>query len=279
MKKYHKINPFWTYSRSERLGIAILTIGILTNAMIKWQNSVLLKEKIHQINTEVIAQPSVKDTIPVKPKDEPKSEEQSLTHYKPKKKKIRKINLAISTAEDLIEQNIDSSLSHKIIQEKDNYNSWRSLCINDPKCKQLLDNKQLYYWIDQSTLKIDINEADSTTFKQLKGIGSVLSKRIIKYRTKLGGFIHTKQLQEVWGLNPETFDQISTKIFIGKKPDKLILNKHPKQFTNHPYLPYSTKDKIVNYLKFNSKDTIYIKELNLPYLSDTVIIKLSDYFE
>lgn len=279
MKKYHKINPFWTYSRSERLGIAILTIGILTNAMFKWQNSVLLKEKIRKINTEVIAQPTVKDSLPEEPNHKPRSKEQSLTYSKPPKNKIRKINLALSTAEDLIKQNIDSSLSYKIIQEKDNYNSWRSLCINDPKCKQLLDNKQLYYWIDQSTLQIDINEADSTTFKQLKGIGSVLSKRIIKYRIKLGGFIHTKQLLEVWGLSPETFDQIRTKIFIGKKPDKLFLNMHPKQFTNHPYLPYTTRNKITNYLKFNTKDTIYIKELDLPYLSDTTIIKLSDYFE
>ena len=90
MKKYHKINPFWTYSRSERLGIAILTIGILTNALFKWQNSVLLKEKIRKINTEVIAQPTVKDTLPEEPNHKPISKEQSLTHYKPKKKKIRK---------------------------------------------------------------------------------------------------------------------------------------------------------------------------------------------
>ena len=279
MKNYHKINPFWTYSRSERLGIAILTIGILINAMIKWQNSVLLKEKIHKINTEIIARPTVKDTLPVEPKAKPKSEKQSFTQAKPSRNKIRKINLALSTAEDLINQNIDSSLSHEIIQQKDNYNSWRSLCSKDPKCKQLLENKQLYYWIDQSTLRIDINKADSTVFKQLKGIGSILSKRIIKYRAKLGGFIHTKQLLEVWGLNPETFNQISTKVFIGKKPDKVFLNKHSEKFINHPYLPYKSKDKITSYLKFNSKDTLYILELNLPYLSDSTINKLSDYFE
>lgn len=279
MKKYHKINPFWTYSRSERLGIAILTIGILINAVFKWQNSVLLKEKIHKINTEIIVKTIIEDTLPAEPKSKPIYKEQGHSFFKSKEKKTTKINLAISNAEDLIEQNIDSSLSHKIIQQKDNYNSWRNLCLNDPKCKELLDNKQLYYWIDQSSLKIDINEADSTTFKQLKGIGSVLSKRIIKYRTKLGGFINTKQLLEVWGLSPETFEQISTKVFIGKKPNKVFINKHPEKFTNHPYLPYTTKDKISNFLKFNLKDTIYIEELDLPYLSDATILKLSDYFE
>lgn len=55
---------------------------------------------------------------------------------------------------------------------------------------------------------IDINRADTTQFQALPGIGSVLSNRIIKYRTHLGGFTHIGDLRKVYGLSPETFEKI-----------------------------------------------------------------------
>ena len=41
---------------------------------------------------------------------------------------------------------------------------------------------------------IDLNIADTLTLKKLKGVGSVYSNRIIKYRDLLGGFSNKRQL-------------------------------------------------------------------------------------
>lgn len=60
---------------------------------------------------------------------------------------------------------------------------------------------------------IDINLSDSLTLVKLPGIGPVLSARIIKYRSFLGGFARIAQLKEVYGLPVETFDQIKGRIF------------------------------------------------------------------
>ena len=52
--------------------------------------------------------------------------------------------------------------------------------------------------------QFEINAADTLNFRTLKGIGEVLSSRIVKYRKLLGGFYSTHQLTEVYGVEPET---------------------------------------------------------------------------
>ncbi|MEM9858315.1 MAG: helix-hairpin-helix domain-containing protein, partial [Bacteroidota bacterium] len=54
-------------------------------------------------------------------------------------------------------------------------------------------------YIKKVIARFDINEADTTQLKQLKGIGSVFSRRILKYRKLLGGFVTSDQLSEVYG--------------------------------------------------------------------------------
>lgn len=56
--------------------------------------------------------------------------------------------------------------------------------------------------------KIYVNQADSTEWEALPGIGAKLSSRIVKYRTSLGGFSDLEQIKNVFGLKPETYELI-----------------------------------------------------------------------
>lgn len=49
---------------------------------------------------------------------------------------------------------------------------------------------------------IDVNRADSEQLQQLNGIGPVLAKKIIDYRTKNGYFQTIKDLTNVHGIGP-----------------------------------------------------------------------------
>lgn len=60
---------------------------------------------------------------------------------------------------------------------------------------------------------IDLNSCDTTELISLPGIGSVLSVRIIKYRNLLGGYAAVNQLNEVYGLPPETYDLIKERVY------------------------------------------------------------------
>jgi len=83
---------------------------------------------------------------------------------------------------------------------------------------------------------IELNAADTTELKKLKGIGSAFAKRIVKFRDLLGGFVNKDQLLEVYGFDKEKFDLVASQITIDASEIKKIninsasvetLKKHP----------------------------------------------------
>ncbi len=97
---------------------------------------------------------------------------------------------------------------------------------------------------------IDINKATAQDFKSIKGVGEVLSKRIIKYRSKLHGFSYMSQLNEVWGLEKEVIDRLVKKFKIIEKPliHKMNVNTVTfKELLKNPYIDFKLCKKIFNY--------------------------------
>ena len=75
--------------------------------------------------------------------------------------------------------------------------------------------------------KIDLNKATEEQLQQVSGIGEALSKRIVSYREKLGGFSNDIELNSVYGLNPEVV-QRTLNLFTVKTPreiTKINVNK------------------------------------------------------
>jgi competence protein ComEA len=96
----------------------------------------------------------------------------------------------------------------------------------------------------------DINTADTTQLKKIRGIGSRLSGRIIRFRDKLGGFAHLGQLREVYGLPAAVADSLHKYVFIqeGFRPRQINLNTASLQeMQAHPYLDYRTARLILAY--------------------------------
>jgi len=61
---------------------------------------------------------------------------------------------------------------------------------------------------DQSPQKIDINRAEPWLLEALPGIGEVLAKRIVDYRSENGPFKRIEDLLKVSGIGPATFENI-----------------------------------------------------------------------
>ncbi len=96
----------------------------------------------------------------------------------------------------------------------------------------------------------DINTATATDLQKINGIGEKLSARILKYRKKLGGFMFTDQLNEVYGLKPEVIQKLLKEFKILSKPKitKLNINEATfKQILHLPYIDYELTKKIFNY--------------------------------
>lgn len=100
---------------------------------------------------------------------------------------------------------------------------------------------------------IDINQCDSASLIRLPGIGPVLSIRIIKYRTLLGGFARVEQLKEVYGLPEETYNIIKDKFYTDSESVKKINVNHAdyKNLASMIYLDNYEIKAILKYRELN----------------------------
>ena len=87
---------------------------------------------------------------------------------------------------------------------------------------------------------VEINSADTTTFKKLRGIGSGYARMIVNYREKLGGFYSSKQLLEVYKFPAETYEKIKKQLSVDTTLIKKInVNTATvKELKAHPYISY-----------------------------------------
>jgi len=127
---------------------------------------------------------------------------------------------------------------------------------------------------------VEINSADSLSIVFLKGIGPGFTKRIIKYRTMLGGFHSINQLKEVYGMTDSLFLILTSQIQLYPNAvTKIPINAIDfNSLRKHPYFNFQLAQAIINYrLKHGKLTEEDIKALGmfsdeklkliLPYLS------------
>lgn len=111
-----------------------------------------------------------------------------------------------------------------------------------------LEEKNAPIAIGKESIKIDINRADAEDWRRLRGIGPVLSSRIVKFREKLGGFISVEQVAETYGLADSTFQQIKPQLIASPLSDSLRINQLTvEELQAHPYLNWRQAKAIINY--------------------------------
>jgi hypothetical protein len=96
--------------------------------------------------------------------------------------------------------------------------------------------------------KRNLNKASAKDLKTIRGIGPVLSKRIIKYRHSLNGYSDINQLYQVYGLDSVVVDRIKEAFDI--KSDTIIpMNirmASREELSTLPYLSQSEIDWLIS---------------------------------
>ena len=98
-------------------------------------------------------------------------------------------------------------------------------------------------------LLLNLNESDTTALKQLRGIGSGYSRRIVKYRNLLGGFVAKEQLAEVYGISDSLYQSLEPHIFVDDSLKVRQINVNIANFKTlnaHPYISYKQAGEILN---------------------------------
>lgn len=109
---------------------------------------------------------------------------------------------------------------------------------------------------------IDINKADTTEWKSLKGIGSFYAKKIVGFRDKLGGFYSVQQVAETYGLPDSTFQTIQPFLLInGNAVKQINLNTATaEELKAHPYIKGTIANAIINY-RTNHGEFTFVEQL------------------
>ena len=132
---------------------------------------------------------------------------------------------------------------------------------------------------EQNPPVININNADSTEWIALPGIGSKLANRIIHFRDKLGGFYSIEQIGETFGLHDSVFRKISNLLYCDQKVKKININSAlPDQFTRHPYLNWNLANAIVNYRTQHGNFKSLNELLEIQIITADILKKISPYF-
>ncbi|MEO7045836.1 MAG: helix-hairpin-helix domain-containing protein, partial [Ferruginibacter sp.] len=93
------------------------------------------------------------------------------------------------------------------------------------------------------------NEADSTAYIDLPGIGPSFARRIINFRNRLGGFYSIDQVAETFGLPDSTFQKIKPYLQLSNEPVKKInINTASmEELKAHPYIRWQLANLIIQY--------------------------------
>lgn len=126
---------------------------------------------------------------------------------------------------------------------------------------------------------IEINNADSITLKSLKGIGNVISKRIVRYRNRLGGFYKKEQLLEVNGIDTSLYKTIAPFITLEKRLVRQV-NINSAEFNDlkgHPYLSNNIALSIINYRNMHGNYKTLPDIMKSALVTEEIFYKISPY--
>ena len=128
---------------------------------------------------------------------------------------------------------------------------------------------------------VELNSADSAQLVALRGIGSVLARRIIAYRDMLGGFYSVEQLREIRNLPSETYANLYAQFVVDTlKINKINLNDFKyNQLSRHPYMSVAQLNSVMNYKKLMGKFSSVGELLKYKLVDTLTYEKISPYLE
>jgi len=238
------MKEYFYFNRRERNGIFVLLIILLFTQVLQAYVKLVRKVPSPQITYLSLDQATQVDTMMI-----PKIHQVSLSKEKQKKKAVG---------------------SNPAVKAKPNHDKKSS------KVSQVEKFKQANQVVSKDTtrypsfkrpenqkVRVDVNSSGIKRLQQVKGIGPVLSKRIVKYRNLVGGFHSVDQLEEVYGIDEEVMEGIKDQLWINTTElNKInIFTASVDSLSSHFYISERTAKTIKAYLASTNKQKVSADEL------------------
>ena len=99
----------------------------------------------------------------------------------------------------------------------------------------------------------DLNTVSAEELTFIRGIGAVLSERIIRYRKRIQGFSTLEQLDEVYGLNSELLEEMKQQLSIKSPPQIQKIPIDKASLSELMALTYLTKAEAKKIISFRTQ--------------------------
>lgn len=304
---FSKIKDYFSFSKGERNGILILLIILILVILIPFLFPYLIKEETPDFS-------SFKKEIENFEKSLKKNDQTASTNDTAYAKDFDYSNIDKSTAETQLHPFIfdpnglseekwkEMGLTDKQIKTIKKYEAKGGKFYQKEDLKKIYSISESEYEVlepyimitDDSKTRtkekkssytkknseiIELNSADTTDLKKLEGIGSSYAKRIIAYRSKLGGFAKKEQLLEVYLMDSIRYsgfsDFVSVNTFLITK-----INVNTASFNElktHPYISYNIALSLVNMRQAQGKFSTVSDIKKSVLVTEKIFEKLSPY--
>lgn len=229
------------YSRGQRRAIIFLLLVLILLICI------LASENIGNNRTEIAIEPlKIADSLYVRI-DNDKRNRDNYRRYKDKEPVYKKNK----------KQSSDFSYEHKKEEKKE--------IKKYPKQEKF-----------NAGIIIDVNTADTSILKKIPGVGSVISRNIVNYRNRLGGFYNTAQLLEVQYVDSTLLKWFEVKSDVFRK---IRINKAGlDELRSHPYMDFYKARAIIDFRRKRGSIDGMSQISMFEEFSEEDIDKLSPYF-
>lgn len=238
-------NDWFFYSRGQRRTIILLLLSLIL--IIAMLASGSFGERQMEIATEPLA---IADSLYRKVEKDRRENERKYTYRKSDKKEWTALTKEKKRSPD--------TSSYAVKEEK-------RTVYRFPKQEKF-----------QQGIVVDVNTADTLVLKKIPGIGSVISRNIVNYRNRLGGFYDVSQLLEVKYVDTTLLVWFQVKSDIYRK---ISINKADiDELRSHPYMDFYKAKAVVDYRRKRGQITGMTQLSMLKEFSDEDITRLSHYF-
>jgi competence ComEA-like helix-hairpin-helix protein len=126
---------------------------------------------------------------------------------------------------------------------------------------------------------IELNTADTLELRSLPSVGPWLSRKIVEYRERLGGFFSTEQLLEVYRLTPGKLDTIAPFLVIDTSwVERVNINTVTlEELLQHPYLSRSQAKGLLAYREKHGPFESVADLRKCLLIDEKTFEKMSDY--
>ena len=131
----------------------------------------------------------------------------------------------------------------------------------------------------KKSLSFELNTADSLDLVQLYNIGPVVARRILKYRSLLGGYVRKEQLREVYGIDSARYNDIAPHLTVD--PSRItpidINTADIDRLKRHPYLDYYQAKAIIRLREERGAYAGVRDILNIPIIDSETFTRIEPY--